>query len=110
MVGLVFIPILFQPVHVVWHFSIGHANEPHCCHFETSDKNSCSESIQPEEVHCLLCEFEFSINDLPEISCPKIVIPVFVFIYNEIATQQYFKQVFTDKTPRAPPVLNYNEV
>lgn len=105
--GIFFFPILFQSFHIVWHHSHGYKCEHNLCSqtitntcFHSNDKN-----VSEKEKTCPICEYQFSINDLPKISFFNAVIPVFACTYNEVATQQQYKQVFSDKTPRAPPVL-----
>ena len=104
--GIFFIPNVFQSVHIVWHHSHGYKCEHNHC-FQTitkTDFHSNGENVSEKEKTCPICEYQFSINDLPKISFFSPVIPAIVSIYNEITTQQQYKQVFSDKTPRAPPV------
>jgi len=105
--GIFFFPILFQSIHIVWHHSHGHDGKHHVFNHETSDKgfHANRENISEEEETCPICEYQFSINDLPAISIFSLEIPVYPCIYNKIITRQQYKQVFSDKTPRAPPVL-----
>lgn len=100
-----FFPITFQSIHIVWHHSHGYKCDHHLCHQKISDKDfhTDGENISEAEKACLLCEYQFSINDLPGISVFSLVIPVFTCIYSENAKEQQYKQVFSDKTPRAPP-------
>lgn len=103
--GIFFLPILFQSFHIVWHHSHGYQSE-HClsCH-ETTDTDSCIniENISEKEKTCMICAYQFSINDVAEISFFTSVIPVFACIFGETATQQQYKQVVANKSPRAPP-------
>lgn len=105
--GIFFFPILFQLFHIVWHHSHGYKCEHTLCSqtITNTDFYSTGDNISENEKTCPICEYQFSINDLPKISFFNAVIPVFACTYNEVATQQQYKQVFSDKTPRAPPVL-----
>lgn len=97
---------MFQSFHIVWHHSHSYKCEHHICHQKLSDKDSHTKrkNISKKENTCPICEYQFSVNDLPKISFFSTYIPVFVCTYNEIAIQEQHKQVFLDKTPRAPPV------
>ncbi len=102
-----FFPITFQPIHIVWHHSHGYKGKQYLNNKILSDKGSHrnQENISKEVKLCPIGEYQFSINDLPKIAIFSSVIPLFISVYNEIATQQIYKHVFSDKTPRAPPVL-----
>jgi len=102
--GIFFFPILFQSVHIVWHQN--HKPEHHFCHHKDNDKESQTkyESISKNEEICLICEYKFPINDSPKVFFINSDIPAIACIYDEIDKQQQYKQVFSDKTPRAPPV------
>ncbi len=102
-----FFPITFQPIHIVWHHSHGYNGKQYLTNKILSDKDphTNQENISKEEKLCPIGEYQFSINDLPEFPVFRTEIPVFACNYNEIAIQQPYKQVFSDKIPRAPPVL-----
>ncbi|PKQ61892.1 hypothetical protein BZG01_18340 [Labilibaculum manganireducens] len=102
-----FFPITFQSVHIVWHHAHGYKCEHHLCHAESSDKNShtSTENLSEKENACPICEYQFSINNLPELSVIKSEIPVLAYSYNQVAAVQQYVQVFSNKTPRAPPIL-----
>lgn len=105
--GIFFFPILFQSIHVVWHHSHSYKCEHNLCSqtITNKDLHTNGENISEKEKTCSICAYQFAINDLPTISFFNPVIPIFICDYNEIATQHHYKQVFSDKTPRAPPVL-----
>lgn len=106
--GIFIFPVLFQPMHVLWHKSIA---EFSCssCHFHyhlagqaETDEESAIESCNQ---HCLLCDYEFSITSIPE---------HFVFECNiEKADKQSIisylvqpqKPFAGNTSPRAPPVF-----
>jgi hypothetical protein len=62
-------------------------------------------NVSQKQKTCPICEYHFSINDLTKIYFFKTVIPAIACNYFEIAKQRQYKQVFSDKAPRAPPVL-----
>lgn len=102
-----FFPITFQSLHILWHHSHGYKSEHHVCHqnLYEIDSNTININIAEREKTCPICEYQFSILDLPEIAFLSSIIPVFSRILKEEAKQQQYKQVFSDRTPRAPPVL-----
>ncbi|MBN2728719.1 MAG: hypothetical protein JXR53_05795 [Bacteroidales bacterium] len=104
--GIFFFPILFQSVHVVWHHSHGDQGEHTLCAqtITRTDFQSNNKNVSEKEKTCPICEYQFSINDLPKISFFNPAIPENACNYLKIAKQQQYKQVFSDKTPRAPPV------
>ena len=107
--GIFIFPILFQPVHVIWH----HSNEtPVCTSCHVSDTggqcaNSKDEnSIDKQEKHCLVCSYEFSITQLPDFVIFECNIDIAEELPTETPISQPCKTVCRTKTPRAPPVLN----
>jgi hypothetical protein len=63
------------------------------------------ENFSQEEKSCLVCDYEFSINNLPEISIFRITTPITERSFQEKETQAYFQEVSSYKSPRAPPFL-----
>jgi len=107
LLGIFFFPILFQSVHIFWHHSHGYKCEHFFYHKKTSDNDSLTKHVNTseEEETCLICEYKFPINDSPKVFFFSTTIPTFVCVINEIDKQLPYKPVFSDKTPRAPPVL-----
>jgi len=105
--GIFFFPILFQSIHIVWHHSHDYKCEHQLCHTESSDKDSNNNSvnISQHEKICPICEYQFSINDLPRVLFSKAIVPLYICTLFEINKQQQNKQIFTDKSPRAPPII-----
>ncbi len=105
--GIFFFPILFQSFHIVWHYLHDHKREhSHCSQAITNtDFHSNNKTVSEKEKVCPICEYQFSINNLPKISFPNPAIPEIARNYIEITYQQHYKQIFSDKTPRAPPVF-----
>lgn len=105
--GIFFYSIIFQSIHIVWHHSHGYKSECQLIDKETYDIDPCTfpKKIAQWEKKCPICEYKFSINDLPELSSFRSIIPGFTCSFKEIATQQHYKRVFLEKSPRAPPVL-----
>lgn len=107
LLGIFFFPIVFQSVHTVWHYSPTYNGE-HTLYLHTITNkylHTNGKNVSEKEKICPICTYQFAINNLPTISFFNPVIPTFTCDYNEIVTQQYYKQVISDKTPRAPPVF-----
>ncbi len=107
LLGIFFFSILIQSVHIVWHHSLIQKCEHYICHKKTPNKYlfTKQENVSEKEETCLICEYNFSINDSPKVFFLSTVIPAIASIFHEIYKQQQYIQVFSDKTPRAPPVL-----
>lgn len=107
LLGIFFFPILFHSAHIVWHQSIKHKCEHDICRKKLSlnDLDKQHEGISEKVESCLICEYKFPISYTTKIFFFHSVIPASACIFNELDKQQQFKQVFSDKTPRAPPVL-----
>lgn len=107
LLGIFFFPILFQSVHIVWHHASNHKREHHLCEQKSFDKDAFSKEacLHGKEERCLICDYKFSINDSPKRSFFNLIVPAIAFVFNEADRQQQYKQFFSDKTPRAPPVL-----
>jgi len=101
--GLFVFPIFYQSVHVVCHHTsvqIEHCDSDYCTN-NSFQKNSIK--IIQSPAHCPVCEYQFSINNLPDISIFKAIMPYTQGVYNENTIQQSHNQICTLKPPRAPP-------
>ncbi|GEM_PF-1481409 len=105
--GIFFFPIIFQSVHIVWHHSQGYKCQHYRCFSKivNADSHSNTKNVSEKEKICPICEYRFSINDLPKIFLFNATIAGFSHIYVEIIKPQQYKRFFSDKTPRAPPIL-----
>jgi len=117
--GIFVFPIVFQPLHIIQHHGHGHEysehvheidqNSGHTHHHETD----CShESVLPlvslqsqDHSHdpCLICDYEFPVQDMP-VSWE----PVFTtYQFNEIQAVDLvlsdLQRVYSQINPRAPP-------
>lgn len=102
-------PIGFQSFHVLSHHS-GKHQEYHE-HDARGTRLPAQEmmlivmyKVQDHE-HCPVCEFQFSVNDLPKVSVFRVLAPRISRLYTEKATRQANNQDFPVKSPRAPPVI-----
>ncbi len=105
--GIFLFPIIFQSVHIVWHHSHGFKCEHHHCQqiAPHEDFHSYFENISDEVSKCPICDYQFPVNNLPEVSFLGTLLPLHTCIYIELNQQSQYKQVFSDKTPRAPPTF-----
>jgi hypothetical protein len=91
---------------VVWHHAHGykcHHNHAHQT-ITDNDLHLNHANVSGKEKICPICEFQFAINDLPKTQFFTSIVPAIACSYNEIAYQQQHKAVFSNKTPRAPPL------
>lgn len=105
--GIFLFPILFQSIHVVWHHSRTYICGHNLCSQTITNKDFLTngENISEKEKICPICEYQFSINDLPKISFYSPAILAIACNYIKTTNRQRYKQVVTDKTSRAPPVI-----
>jgi hypothetical protein len=101
--GIFLFPIFFQSLHIASH----HHDEPGCIHSccHTDHSQSMSEIFSKTEKACLLCEYEFSINDVPEISHLRVSTPIINGSFQERNIQVHFQEVSSYKSSRAPPAI-----
>lgn len=104
--GIFFLPILFQYTHIIWHhFHCCKCKHNHCYQLlSEKDFNLNCETLSIKEKTCLICDYQFSISDLPGIFFFRSVVPIIACNYNEIVTEQQYKHVILNKSPRASPV------
>lgn len=95
-------PITFQPLHVVWHHSHGYMGRQLYLHpFSGENSNYISQKAEL----CPIGEYQFSVNDLPELFFFDSFKLSFSQAFNEKEIQQKHKAVFTEEPSRAPPVI-----
>ncbi len=105
LLGLFVFPIVFQSLHIVWHHSHDYKCNHILCHIQQTGQNIQAEinTASQKDNHCPICEYQFSINDLPKIflfSTNTLLIDSFL---KKLELQFYFQQLITIKSPRAPP-------
>jgi hypothetical protein len=104
--GIIFLPIVFQSVHIAWHHSHGHLpGNHHYCYTTTINKDFLKDSLtlNQETNHCLICEYIFSIKNLPVFSIFEAIIPIVAGVFIATETKQSHRQISALKPPRAPP-------
>lgn len=104
--GIFTFPIVFQPLHVVWHQSHNqHGAEIYEVFVDISHGHKLS-VLNNINHHCLVCEYEIVINSLPQENYFHIIIP-FVLNSNYILSVfQPVYQLYSSKTPRSPPYFS----
>lgn len=103
--GTFFFPIVFQPVHIVWHHSNGHEHEYRKSHNESSKNEivTFKYSINQEVNSCPICEYQFYSNDRPEECILRTYISELNSVFRTKVAQAYQKQDLSEKSERAPP-------
>lgn len=102
--------LIYKHVHVLQHKSEDYqticCSHKHKCESKTINNINLQDTFAENNNtdRCPICEYQFTINNLPKTSFFNIVIPVISFNYADITKQQQYKQTFSDKTPRAPPI------
>lgn len=105
LLGIFIFPIFFQSIHIAYHNSHRYGNssgeEGHFDHFE-SIKNIKVPLLDSEEK-CLICEYNFSINNIPEICFFEIHILKADMDYMDAVIHQFKPRILSKKSLRAPP-------
>jgi hypothetical protein len=112
LLGILFFPILFQPLHVLWHHAVDEAHAHHhdggaCCSLLVFDKHAqdkCEVLTEKESV-CPICSYHFSMNELPVPVFYLSVVWFAIDAFNETLVRCFPQQVIAQNSPRAPPVL-----
>lgn len=108
LVGILFYPFLFQPLHVIHHH--GHAHEGHDCEHEhahaagSPDAGLCITEFS--DNHCYICEFDLPANELPV----KSQLGFVPHRYTEISPASSYSLMaesgYERTQPRAPPTVS----
>jgi len=104
LLGIFIFPITFQSIHIVWHHShrISY-NAP--CHnaVDCLDYTRTAFFHSNSTNHCPICEYQLSINTLPDIPFFEAVIPIICGVFKVLSVTKPHQEVFALKSPRAPP-------
>lgn len=97
---------VFQSIHIVMHHSRTHSHNHELCNeYTTTQTFDYKYTIEfPKGKPCLICDCHFSINDLPKISIYRSISLLVQGILNESPIHLHFQELFSLKSPRAPPV------
>lgn len=104
LLGIFIFPITFQSIHIVWHHS-------HCishnatCHnaVDYHDYTGTAFHHSNSTDHCPICEYQLSINTLPDIPFFEAVIPIICGTFKVLSVTKPHQEVFALQSPRAPP-------
>ena len=107
LVGLLVFPIIFQSVHIVWHHSYDHSEMGglSCCTGNGPDSCEDVSGISKNTGHCPICEYQFTVNILPDFTIHEAIIPAFTGFYHDITITKPHLQPVALKSTRAPPFL-----
>lgn len=97
------VPIIYQPIHIIQHHSHKKCDGNHSAYQTKNDsRNSGLKKIN----HCYICEFEFTVTDLPNKEVP--IFSEICFSELIIASEQNsFNSISIHLVcPRAPPCIS----
>lgn len=106
LIGFFLFPIIYQSVHIVLHHAHSNQQEHHDCHKINSTNFHISEIHKTHETDdsCPVCKYEFSFNELNYIPVFENKTPEQLTRYNELTVLHHYKGIFSNKSPRAPPL------
>lgn len=97
LLGVFVFPLLFQPLHETKH-----------CKQPAISVKCLDYSMVGADSHisgsCPICDFQFLVNDIPQISVFRAAVPCIVRPFADLKPSSYSLQNISPKTPRAPPV------
>lgn len=99
-------PIFTQSIHLIWHQAYHHGHHcTECKHSEhTESVRFLASLVSKSEKHCVICEYEFPINDLPGNKLIESNLCILNYCLKEIAVNQFTPYILSKKYLRAPPV------
>lgn len=89
------------------HHPSGHSQNYELCNGHEpiqAFQNKYSIELQKHEL-CPICAYHFSINDIPKASIFRSALPLAQDLFKELVIHLPFQQLFSNKSPRAPPVF-----
>ncbi len=102
-----FYPILSQSLHVIQHHQVVHLDDHHscghCCSEQKHEQDLDGVAFDKSNEHCLICEYEFSSNQLPESNCFIVELVSNQQIISDQIRQQFKRNILSRKQLRAPP-------
>lgn len=105
LLGIFAFPIFFHSLHVAWHHSKG--INCYCTENKCSTSNEFSDNVivktSNSEEYCPICEYKFSVNNLPDISLFGNNVFKVDSYYKAIVINQFKPCIHSKKAPRAPP-------
>jgi len=108
--GLLVFPIIFQSVHTVRHHSLDRsASEGDvCCTGNEPDPCSDGSCLSNSTGDCPICEYQFTVNGLPDFTIHEAIIPAVTGFYHDVATAKPYLQPVALNSTRAPPFLAFS--
>ena len=109
LLGIFIFPITFQAFHIIWHHSHDYHGHHKLYQVEVTKKPFQTDirAASQKKKHCPICNYEFSINDLPKVFIFRSINLVIESSLNKLELQLPFQQAISIKVPRAPPILYY---
>lgn len=105
LLGIFLFPILFQSIHIVYHHKHEHGFENQTINKSFSENDVCLTTTDAllHQNECIICDYQFSINDLPDTAVFRTISSKIISLLDEKIINPYYHQNFSKKTPRAPP-------
>jgi hypothetical protein len=105
LLGIFLFPVIFQSIHTAGHEKACCAEHENSCGTGLPQKDLQTNSIaeQSQEEQCPVCNYQFPVNKLPELSLYSSIVPVVTGLVCEIILPAAFRITFSTKSPRAPP-------
>ena len=103
--GILIIPIAYQSVHKIWHHAHGYEYRVKPCHGHESGTASGTELWAGTQsyISCPVCEYKFSVNDLPKVYLFVTEITPLTSIETAREIRLFYQQYAFVRSPRAPP-------
>jgi len=107
--GVFIFPFIFQSIHIIRHHYQDDSENIYFLKVKSNNHNfqkNISINLLSRDNHCLICEYQFAINSLPEIQYFVINISISNSNFKEETIAEPHKQIINTKSSRAPPLLN----
>jgi len=106
LLGIFLFPVIFQSVHTAGHKKACCSGHEHSCAVSQPERTTPRDSpgISQNEEPCPICNYQFPVNKLPDLSVFASHVPVVTAIVSDIIPDVEYRPVFSTKSPRAPPV------
>lgn len=102
--GAYFLPLAFQPVHVIWHHSCHYTHPRDKCTDHTETNAPGEELIASGETEiCPICNYKFTVTNSPVNAAPACLNNYRVDYLPEPVIPKPYKNPYFVRSPRAPP-------
>jgi hypothetical protein len=102
LLGMFIFPVVFQQFHIIRHHS--HDQGAGILVINQDSPDCTKVSCQRKDCHCPLCEYKFSIINMPDVFFFNAAINIIEGIEAESASSRPLQIPFSSASPRAPPL------